>query len=90
LIYQILIIAGMYLSIAALFTILYRSRRTEQKLEEIHLLVNSQLGKVLHRVMQLTQTLDDAGVDVPVDPHKDSNENAARNLREREIPDGGT
>lgn len=79
-VFQILIIAGMYIAIAVLFAVFFRSVQTDRKLQEVHLLVNSQLGKVLERVMQLTQTLDDAGVAVPTDPHRESNENAARNM----------
>ena len=42
--------------------------QTRRKLTEIHVLVNSQLQQVLTRVVQLTDTLEKAGVDVPDPP----------------------
>lgn len=40
-----------------------------KRINEVHVLVNSQLHDVLDRVTQLTVTLEGAGVDVP-DPPK--------------------
>lgn len=40
--------------------------RLLRKVAEVHVLVNSQLKTVLDRVSQLTGTLEEAGVDVPV------------------------
>lgn len=41
---------------------------TRRKIREVHVLVNSQLHTVLDRVTQLTETLQDADVDVPEPP----------------------
>jgi hypothetical protein len=40
-----------------------------RKVQEVHVLVNSQLTTVLERVTQLTGSLEAAGIDVP-DPPK--------------------
>jgi hypothetical protein len=64
----ILTITGLCLAIAVSAVTLYRLVLTDRKVQEVHVLVNSQLSAVVARVTQLTDTLKHAEVDVPPPP----------------------
>jgi hypothetical protein len=65
---SILTITGLVLAIAVSVMTLIRLFRTERKIQEVHVLVNSQLSKVLARVTQLTSTLEEADIEIPESP----------------------
>lgn len=68
---SILTITGLVLAIAVSVMTLIRLFRTERKIQEVHVLVNSQLSKVLARVTQLTSTLEEADIEVPESPENE-------------------
>ena len=62
---QWLVLAGILVTFATSLVGLWQTRTNQRKIGEVHVLVNSQLHAVLDRVAQLTETLTEAGVDVP-------------------------
>ena len=62
---QWLVLAGIVITFATSLVGLWQTRTNQRKIGEVHVLVNSQLHAVLDRVAQLTETLTEAGVDVP-------------------------
>ena len=65
-------LTAVLLSLATAVIGLVTARRTAKnaavKIQEVHVLVNSQLSTVMGRVDQLTKALNSAGVDIPTDP----------------------
>ena len=59
------VLAGLVLTFLTALLGYLQSRRNQQKIGEVHVLVNSQLHSVLQRVDQLTGALTEAGIDVP-------------------------
>lgn len=64
----VLTFIGLVLAVAVSAATLYRLIRTDGKLDEVHVLVNSQLAAVLARVAQLTLTIEKADIEVPPEP----------------------
>jgi hypothetical protein len=62
------ILAGVILTFATAVVGAWQTWLNRQKIQEVHVLVNSQLSAVVARVDQLTKKLRDAGVDVPGKP----------------------
>jgi hypothetical protein len=62
---QWLVLAGILVTFATAVIGLRQTLVNQRKIGEVHVLVNSQLHAVLDRVAQLTETLTEAGVDVP-------------------------
>jgi light-regulated signal transduction histidine kinase (bacteriophytochrome) len=64
----ILTVIGLVLAIVGSAANLFRLTRTNKKIQEVHVLVNSQLSTVLARVTQLTATLEKSDTEVPPYP----------------------
>lgn len=60
--------AGLAVTILVAATTLVKLLKTDKKVQQVHVLVNSQLSTVLARVTQLTGSLEKAGVEVPPKP----------------------
>ncbi len=64
----VITLAGIIVTFLTAVLGLVASLRNHKKIDEVHVLVNSQLQAVLTRVTQLTGALETAGVDVPPEP----------------------
>jgi hypothetical protein len=45
-----------------------KARGNSSQIHEVHVLVNQRMTDVQERVIQLVETMNDAGVDIPADP----------------------
>ena len=59
------VILGIVLTFLTALVGFITTLRNQQKIQEVHLLVNSQLDTVLKRVQQLTKALESSDTDVP-------------------------
>jgi hypothetical protein len=63
-----LVLAGVLVTFVTAVIGLWQTLQNQRKIAEVHVLVNSQLKRVLNRVDQLRGALQDADVDVPDPP----------------------
>lgn len=61
----ILITSGIVVTFLTALVNFLSAIRSRKRIEEVHILVNSQLDAVVHRVAQLTEALEAADVAVP-------------------------